>query len=182
MWSQSDLWLTHFCWTRLICETKAKLAATPGGRHHLPHHPGRQWHSPVVAWQPSAWTQSHLFRQLGPNEPICTCEQMPAGTELSGESLQRSASTVRVRQNTTLAVCCYMDNLVGWRGRGKWATLPNVRLKRRGWGWGKGWKAGQHFNKLSNQNKHVVSNYQPHDLCWVLSEIVAHLSAQSDIE
>lgn len=74
--------VAHFCWTRLICGTKAKLAEAPGGRHHLPDQPGRQRHSPVVAWQPSAWKQSHLFRQPGPNVPICTCEQMPTGKRI----------------------------------------------------------------------------------------------------
>lgn len=53
---------------------EAALSAT---RHDLPPQPGRQWHSPLDAWQPSAWTQLHLFRQPGPNVPICTCEQMP---------------------------------------------------------------------------------------------------------
>lgn len=159
-----NLWLTQLCWTSIISDTAAKLAATPGGRHHLPHQPGKQWHSPVVAWQPSAWTQSHLFRQPGPNVPICPCEQMPTGKELSGESLLHSASSVRVRQNTTLAVCCSIDSLAGWHGRDKGSTHPKTQIKAYR-GWGKGWKAGQHFYRLSNHNWHVQYNYHLYDMC-----------------
>lgn len=61
-------------WLAGVVAGEAALSAT---RHDLPPQPGRQWHSPLDAWQPSAWTQLHLFRQPGPNVPICTCEQMP---------------------------------------------------------------------------------------------------------
>lgn len=57
----------------LVGENQA--AVRSGGGHNLPHQPGRQRHFPVAAWQSSAWTQSHFFKQPGPNVPICTCEQ-----------------------------------------------------------------------------------------------------------
>lgn len=37
----------------------------------LPVQPGRHRHWPLIGWQPSSWRQSHFFRQLGPNVPIC---------------------------------------------------------------------------------------------------------------
>lgn len=55
---------------------------------------------------------------------------MPTGKESSGESLQHSASSVRVRQNTTLAAYCCMDSLVGWHVRDRRGTRPERRLKR----------------------------------------------------
>lgn len=139
-----------------LSSTGAKLAATPGGRHHLPHQPGIQWHSPVAAWQPSAWTQSHLFRQPGPNMPICTCEQTPTGKESSGGSLQHRASSVRVTQNATLTMC--------WHGKDKRGTRPKalMRAHRR---WGKRWKAGQRSPWLSGLSWYVLLNYLSFDLC-----------------
>lgn len=56
-------------------------------------------------------------------------EQVPTGKELSGESPPHSVSPVRVRQNTTLAMCCCVDSLVGWHCKDKRGTFPKCRLK-----------------------------------------------------
>lgn len=56
-------------------------------------------------------------------------EQVPTGKELSGESPPHSASPVRVRQNTTLAMWCCVDSLVGWHRKDKRGTFPKCRLK-----------------------------------------------------
>jgi len=69
------------------------------------------------------------LQAAGPKRAHLHSEQVPTGKELSGESLQHSASSVTVRQNTTLALCCCVDSLAGWHWKNKRGTSPKRRLK-----------------------------------------------------
>lgn len=106
---------------------------------------------------------------------------MPTGKELSGESLQHSASSVRVRQNTTLAMCCCIDSLEGWHGKDKRGTCPKLRLKHTE---GEVWD-----EKLDNISTdctiktdifYIIISFMMYVL--VLSTITVHLSTLLDIK
>lgn len=143
-------------WIWSSCNTRAKLAATPARRHHLPHQPGRQWHSPAEAWQPSAWTQSHLFTQPGPNVPICTCEQMPTGEESSGGISSKCGQLTRSQTK-------YYSDRVLTRRTQEWPSSKSRWLKRM-----ETVRGGTESWTTLPQSNHICSelhNYCSYDLC-----------------
>lgn len=104
-------------------------SAAAAARHDLPPQPGRQWHSPLDAWQPSAWTQLHLLRQSGPNVPTCMCEKRPRRRGVVRGPRLTDAHSGKTGPPATRS-CWDSDSFIHWVAHRRNLPLMSARL---GW-------------------------------------------------